>query len=89
MSAAAASPIPAGVPIAELVRRTAADVARDGVRVWFARRSQVRQLRRLRAALRDVGYQPLYQDNGAAHYLTVVPLGGAPPRASTWWGPSG
>jgi hypothetical protein len=89
MSAAAASPIPAGVPIAELVRRTAADVARHGVRVWFARRSQVRQLRRLRAALRDAGFQPLYQDNGVTHYLTVEPPGRPPSRAVAWWGPSG
>jgi hypothetical protein len=85
---ALASPIPAGVPIAELVRRTAEDVARNGAGVWFANRSQVRQLRRLRAALKETGYEPLYQDNGVTHYLTVGQPGQRPPRALTWWGPS-
>jgi hypothetical protein len=88
MIEAAASPIPAGVPIAELVRRTTADVARHGARVWIARRSQMRQLRRLYVALRAAGYHPNYQSNGPTHVLTVEPPGQPPSRALAWWGTS-
>jgi hypothetical protein len=88
MSAAAAFPIPARVPIAELARRTAADVERHGAVVLVGGRKQARQLRRVQAALRAAGYCPHYFTDGARHLLTVEPPGPSS-RALAWWGLSG
>jgi hypothetical protein len=88
MSMAAAFPIPTGVPIAELARRTAADVAWHGAVVLVGSRSQARQLRRVQAALRGAGYSPHYFTDGARHVLTVEAPGPSS-RALAWWGLSG
>jgi hypothetical protein len=87
MSAAAVFPISTDLSIADLARRTAADVARHGTVVLVGRRSQARQLRRVQAALRADGYAPHYFSDGAQHLLTVEPPGPSS-RALAWWGPS-
>jgi hypothetical protein len=89
MSAAAVFPIPTGVPIVELARRTTADVERHGAVVLLGRRNQARQLRRVQAAVRAAGYQAHYfsYDTAGRHLLTVEPAGPSS-RALAWWGPS-
>jgi hypothetical protein len=86
----AAFPIATDVPVAELVRRTAADVSWYGAVVLIGRRGpQIRHLRRLQAALRAAGYQPHYFSADAGpHLLTVEPPGQKPSQALVWWGPS-
>jgi hypothetical protein len=81
------SRVPTPVPVADLDRRTRANVDRHGVVVLLGGRSQARQLRRLQAALRAGGYQARYFTDGAAlHQLVVTAPGQEMPRAIGSWG---
>jgi hypothetical protein len=81
MTMAAAFLVSTDLPVADLVRRTAADVAKHGaVVLWAGRGSQARHLRRVYAALWAAGYQPRYFSRDATHVLGVGPPGQPPPR---------
>jgi hypothetical protein len=80
-------------PVDEIVRRTAADVARDDVVVLLGRRAQATQLRRVMVALRADDYRVHYRGDATRHpnlpvdvALVVTAPGQEESRVDLWWG---
>jgi hypothetical protein len=87
MATAASYPITTNRRLDDLAARVRADVARRGDVVLVGGRSQVRQLRRLRAALRAGGYEARYWSDGAGQHVLTVQR--EPSRVVGWWGATG
>jgi hypothetical protein len=79
--------VSARTTVGDLAHAVRVDVAEHGVVVVLRPRSQARQLRQLRAALRAAGYQARYFLDGTAQRLLVVTGPGQEmPRCTAWWG---